>query len=162
MRSSFYKCTMLASLNKLYEECSLVIKTDKKKRFFKVVLFGLITGAIYGPIAAYANWEHGIWVATKVGLFQALLCFISTTYSTSLMLTFFDRPKNLIHKFLLASFGTGLINLTALVVLHIISNTPNLAATILPPIILAGPYYIIFPLILTLRLKKELQVVTPF
>jgi hypothetical protein len=126
----------------------------KKEHFKRIVLLGIITAVIYGPIVAYINWDHGVTVAIKAGLYQGLICFSSAIYSTSMMLLLFQKGKTALTKFLL-SFGiTSSINLSILISIHLFNGTPNLFWTIIPSILLAAPYYIGFPLTLTYRFKK--------
>lgn len=120
-------------------------------RIARVLTVGFCTALFYGSWAAYSNWDYGPAIACKAAVVQGIAFGIAATCSASLMEFLFSMSKNLIIRYLAASLGAGLIMLTVFIIIHLVNGTPNIFLTILPPTLIATPYYAMYPLELTRR-----------
>lgn len=120
-------------------------------QYARVLFVGIFTAVFYGSWAAYSNWDYGLAVSGKAAIVQGIAFGIAATCSATLMEMLFGVSRNLIIRYLSASLGAGLIMLTIFIIIHRVNGTPNILMTILPPTIIATPYYALYPMELTRR-----------
>jgi hypothetical protein len=120
-------------------------------KYARILTVGLCSAIFYGSWAAYSNWDYGLAISGKAAVVQGIAFGIAATCSASLMEFLFRMSNNLIIRYLASSLGAGLIMLTIFIIIHLINDTPNIFLTILPPTIIATPYYALYPLELARR-----------
>jgi len=124
-------------------------------RYARIITVALATALFYGSWAAYSNWEHGLATALKAGMTQALFFGIAASCSSSLMEFLFTLSNNIVIQYFLSSMGSGMLMLMVAITVHTINGTPNIMQTILPPTLIATPYYMTYPLELARREMKN-------
>jgi hypothetical protein len=128
----------------------------RKRSFFdnriaRVLTVGSLTFLTYASWAAYSNWDHGIWIAGRAAAVQGITFGVSATCSASLMELLFKVSRKFVIRYLASSLGSGVIVFFGFLTLHLLNGTPHILMTMLPPIVLATPYYALYPLELTRR-----------
>lgn len=133
----------------------MTVETDKPsffdKRGARVLTVGLSAAIFYSAWAVYSNWDFGFYIASKAAAVQGATYSLSVLCSASLMETLFKVSSNFVVRFLTSSLGSGTIIFFGFLTFHIINGTPNIFMTMLPPIVIAIPYYILYPLELARR-----------
>jgi len=100
----------------------------------------LLAAGVYGGWALYVNSAYGPWHAGGAFLAQALASFATTLLLTRLIEFLYERIPNPILKAVLTPTGAiGLIGI-ALVAIHTLSQTPDIATTIAPSLVIGFAY----------------------
>ncbi len=90
--------------------------------------------------AAYSNAEHGMATAVRAGLVQGTASFAITIYLTLSVAWLFRRCRIPHLRLVVPVLGTVAVTGSFLVLLHHLVGTPEIFATVAPPITVAALY----------------------
>jgi len=121
----------------------------------RVVFFAVSAFLLYGGWAVFANLDHGLHDSLSAGLTQGLLSLASTAILTSAMETVFRRLSPGVARFLAAGLGPTTATLLLMAVIHFVTGTPEILATMLPSIVVGYAYSIIYAAGLTRRQRQS-------
>lgn len=110
------------------------------------IFHGILAFFLWGGWALYANWAHGIRSSMTSAIAQGVLSFGITNFmaiSMEFLLKFSKKPM---VQFFYAVFGTCTVQLSMLVGVHIIVNTPELLSTVFPAAVVAFSYCVFYTL----------------
>lgn len=102
-----------------------------KKYSSPPLLIGVLSGAIYGLWATYANWGHDAAQVARAGAAQFVLSFCSTSFLALMMELLLKRgrsPRHLVVAATVPHFSMVALFLTT----HWLSGTPRVFKTIAP------------------------------
>lgn len=108
-----------------------------RPRWLGAALAAFMLWAIW---AAYANAGHGMATAIRTGLVQGTASFAITVYLTLSVTWLFNRCRIHILRPVLPVLGTVAVSGSFLVLLHRLVGTPEVLATVAPPITVAALY----------------------
>ena len=121
----------------------------------RVLFFAVSAFLLYGGWAVFANLRHGRHTSLTAGLTQGLLSLVSTVILTSAMETVFSRLSPGVARFMATGLGPITTTLLLMAVIHFVTGTPEIAATMLPSIVVGYAYSIIYAAGLTWRCRQS-------
>ncbi len=129
--------------------------SKEKIQFLRVLCMGLFAGLIYGVIALIANGSHSFLIQVKTFFTNFVFCLIMTIFSASMMEFYFLQFKSLPKKYLFTVILSGVTSFSLMLIIHLISGTPELFKTMFYSSLTAIPYYILYPLKLAIDYSEK-------
>ncbi|MBP87033.1 MAG: hypothetical protein CMJ64_10010 [Planctomycetaceae bacterium] len=118
--------------------------------FFSVSAF-----LTFGGWAVFANLHQGLHKSLPAGLTQGLLSLVSTAILTSTMETVFARLSPGVARFMATGLGPTTATLLLMAIVHFVTGTSEIVATMLPPIAVGYAYSLIYAAGLTRRRRQS-------
>lgn len=103
----------------------------------------ILAALVYGAWAAYANAEHGSFIAARSGLGQGIYAFVSTWLVAMVAFKSVGFSNNRILQIFIAFTLTFLVMLTIPLVIHMVLQTPNVWQAILPGLVWGSGYILV-------------------
>ena len=98
---------------------------------------GLISAAVNGPVVAYANWNHSVFVSVSAGVVQGVVSFGLTALTAGIAQRISDSIERPLYAYAFGSVVPATVTFLVSYGAHVRNETPELFESVLWPTLLS-------------------------